>query len=172
MVTITKENITLRDLKPEDKEQLVWLANNPNISSRLRDAFPNPYTIKDAEDFLNKQKNTNASKVFAIEYNGIFVGNIALTKGIDVYRKSAELGYFLGEPFWNKGIMTKAVNIACDYGFKRMDIVRIYAGVFEYNAASIRVLEKCGFKREAVLEKAVYKNQKYFNEIRYAKILD
>jgi RimJ/RimL family protein N-acetyltransferase len=108
----------------------------------------------------------------AVEYNGEYVGNIGLHKGTDVYRKSTEIGYFLGEPYWNLGIMTKAVNLICDYGFKTMDIVRIHAGIFEFNPASMRVLEKCGFKREAIRENAVFKQGKVWNEMVYVKLFE
>ncbi|MBK6284773.1 MAG: GNAT family N-acetyltransferase [Draconibacterium sp.] len=170
MIRLTNENVTLREFTPDDKYRLVELANNPKISINLRDGFPNPYTISDAESFLEKYAKLDSSQILAIEYNGVYAGNIGLHKGMDVYRKSAELGYFLGEPFWNLGIMTKAVNLICDFGFKSMDIVRIHAGIFEYNPASMRVLEKCGFKREGIFEKSVIKNGAFFNEIRYAKI--
>ena len=170
MLKLNIDNVSLRKLTINDKERLVELANNAKVSINLRDGFPNPYTISDAEEFLRKYQNTESSQIFAIEFNHVYVGNIGLHKGVDVYRKSAEIGYFLGEPFWNKGIMSKAVNIICDYGFTKMDIIRIHAGIFEYNTASMRVLEKCGFNREAVLEKAVFKKGKYFNEIKYAKI--
>ena len=172
MVRLCKEDVVLREFTFNDKERIAELANNPKISINLRDGFPNPYTISDAEDFLEKYKKLKSSKIFAIEYNNVYVGNIGLHKGVDVYRKSAEIGYFLGEPFWNKGIMTKAVYLICDYGFSRLNVVRIYAGIFEYNTASMRVLEKCGFKREAVFEKAVYKNGNFYNEFRYSKIAD
>ena len=111
MIRLTNENVVLREFTWDDRERLVELANNPKISINLRDGFPNPYTLKDAEDFLGKYKNMKSSQIFAIEYHQIYVGNIGLHKGSDVYRKSAEIGYFLGEEFWNKGIMTKAVNI-------------------------------------------------------------
>jgi RimJ/RimL family protein N-acetyltransferase len=170
MIRLTNENVTLREFTPDDKYRLAELANNPKISINLRDGFPNPYTISDAESFLEKYAKLDSSQILAIEYKGVYAGNIGLHKGNDVYRKSAELGYFLGEPFWNLGIMTKAVNLICDFGFKNMDIVRIHAGIFEYNPASMRVLEKCGFKREGIFEKSVIKNDVLFNEMRYAKL--
>jgi RimJ/RimL family protein N-acetyltransferase len=170
MIRLTNANVTLREFTPDDKYRLAELANNPKISINLRDGFPNPYTISDAESFLEKYAKLDSSQILAIEYNGVYAGNIGLHKGNDVYRKSAELGYFLGEPFWNLGIMTKAVNLICDFGFKNMDIVRIHAGIFEYNPASMRVLEKCGFKMEGIFEKSVIKNGAFFNEIRYAKL--
>jgi RimJ/RimL family protein N-acetyltransferase len=170
MIRLTNENVSLREFNPDDKYRLVELANNPKISINLRDGFPNPYTLSDAENFLEKYAKLETSQIFAIEYKGVYVGNIGLHKGTDVYRKSAEIGYFLGEPYWNLGIMTKAVNLICDFGFKNIDIVRIHAGIFEFNSASMRVLEKCGFKKEAVHEKAIIKNGAIFDEIRYAKI--
>jgi RimJ/RimL family protein N-acetyltransferase len=172
MIKLTDGNVTLREFTPDDKYRLAELANNPKISINLRDGFPNPYTLADAENFLEKFAKLETSHIFAIEYNGIYAGNIGLHKGTDVYRKSAEIGYFLGEPYWNLGIMTKAVNLICDYGFANLDIVRIHAGIFEFNPASMRVLEKCGFKREAVFEKAIVKNGIIYNEIRYAKLID
>jgi len=172
MIKLTNENITLREFTPDDKYRLAELANNPKISINLRDGFPNPYTIADAENFLEKYAAQESSLVLAIEYKGVYVGNIGLHKGTDVYRKSAEIGYFLGEPYWNMGITTKAVNLICAYGFSTMDIVRIHAGIFEFNPASMRVLEKCGFKRESVAEKAIIKNGMVYNEIKYAKLID
>ena len=172
MIRLTNKNITLREFNPDDKYRMVELANNPKISINLRDGFPNPYTLSDAENFLKKYAGMESSGIFAIEYNRIYVGNIGLHKGTDVYRKAAEIGYFLGEEYWNLGIMTKAVNLICDYGFNNMDIVRIHAGIFEFNPASMRVLEKCGFKKEAVHKKAIVKDGKIYDEIRYAKIKD
>ena len=170
MIRLSNENVTLREFTSDDKYRLAELANNPKISVNLRDAFPNPYSISDAENFLEKYAKLDLSQILAIEFNSVYAGNIGLHKGVDVYRKSAEIGYFLGEPFWNLGIMTKAVNLICDFGFQTMDIVRIHAGIFEYNPASMRVLEKCGFKREGIFEKSVIKNGVFYNEIRYAKL--
>jgi [ribosomal protein S5]-alanine N-acetyltransferase len=172
MIKLTNENVTLREFTPEDKYRLAELANNPKISSNLRDGFPNPYTISDADIFLEKFANQDSALVLAIEYMSEYVGNIGLHKGTDVYRKSAEIGYFLGEPYWNLGIMSKAVNLICDFGFKNLEIIRIHAGIFEYNPASMRVLEKCGFKLEAVREKAVFKQGKVWNEMTYVKLIE
>lgn len=172
MIKLTNENVTLREFTQDDKYRLAELANNPKIAVNLRDGFPNPYTIADAENFLEKYAGQETSLVLAIEYNGEYVGNIGLHKASDVYRKSAEIGYFLGEPYWNLGIMTKAINLICDYGFKNLDIVRIHAGIFEFNPASMRVLEKCGFMQEAVCKKAIIKQGIIYDEVRYAKLID
>ncbi len=162
--------IKLRPLRINDKFRLAELANNSKIAVNLRDGFPHPYTIEDAEKFIENFGVQIPQQVFAIEYDGEYTGNIGLHKATDVYRMSAEIGYFLGEPYWNKGIMTRAVNLICDYGFKNLDIVRIHAGIFEFNPASMRVLEKCGFKRESVAEKAIYKKGVIWNEMKYVKL--
>lgn len=162
------DKVVLRPLKKEDAPIMAELANNKKISMNLRDGFPDPYTLKDAEKFIEQFGQHKQMHVFAVEYNGRYAGNIGLHIEGDVYRKSAEIGYFLGEPYWNKGIMTKAVKLVTDYGFKNLDIVRIHTGIFEYNRASQRVLEKCGFKKEGVFEKAIVKNNRIWNEIRYA----
>ena len=171
-VILSDEIVSLREFRRNDDIRIAELANNEKIAINLRDGFPYPYTLRDAAIFLDKFIDLDPPSVFAIEYQGEYVGNIGLHKATDVYRKSAEIGYFLGEPFWNKGIMTRAVNMICDYGFKTLDIVRIHAGIFEYNPASMRVLEKCGFKCEAISEKAIFKKGKLYNEYRYAKVLN
>ncbi len=164
------KEVKLRLLTMEDAPKMAELANNEKISINLRDGFPHPYTFKDAEEFITKFGHHDQMKVFAIEYKDHYAGNIGLHIGEDVYRKSAEIGYFLGEPFWNKGIMTEAVNQMVNYGFNHLEIVRIHTGIFEYNLASQRVLEKCGFKKEAVFEKAIFKNNRLWDEVRYAVI--
>jgi len=168
---ISAEHLILRPLRPDDSVRLAELANNPKVAVNLRDGFPHPYTLVDAEKFISTFSVQEPQQIFAIEYKGEYAGNIGLHKATDVYRLSAEIGYFLGEPFWNKGIMTKAVNLICDYGFENLDIIRIHAGIFEFNPASMRVLEKCGFKKEAVFEKAIIKNGKICSEHRYVKLL-
>ena len=163
-------DIKLRPFKLSDSPRLVELANNENIARNLRDGFPNPYTIEHAEAFFRKFMDLEPQTFFAIEYKGEYVGNISLSKGSDVYRKSAEVGYFIGEDYWNKGIATAALNLVCDYGFKNLDIVRIHTGVYEHNLASRRVLEKCGFINEGTFKMAVYKRDRFWNEVRYARI--
>lgn len=163
-------NIKLRPLRLSDAERLAELANNEKISRNLRDGFPNPYTLANAENFLSKFTNQDPTTYFGIEYNGEHVGNISLVPGQDIYRKSAEIGYFIGEPYWNKGIVTTAVNLITEYGFKQLGIIRIQTGVFEYNTVSMRVLEKCGFVKDGVFHKSVFKQNKIWDEVRYSKI--
>jgi len=168
---LTEGDIKLRPFRLTDSARLVQLANNENIARNLRDGFPNPFTVEHAEAFIRKFKDLDPPTLFAIEYKGEYVGNISLSKGSDVYRKSAEIGYFIGEEYWNKGIASAALNLICEYGFKNLDIVRIHTGVFEHNQASRRVLEKCGFVKEGVFKKAVYKRDQFWDEVRYAKTM-
>jgi [ribosomal protein S5]-alanine N-acetyltransferase len=167
----TDHSVRIRPLTLADAPRLAEFANNENISKNLRDGFPHPYTLDDAERFLTGAVAQYPAQIMGIEYNGLYVGNIGLHIGADVYRKSAELGYLLDEKYWNRGIMTRAVHQMCDYGFRELDIVRIYAGVFEYNLSSQRLLEKCGFQKEAVFRKAVFKMGEIWDEIRYSKII-
>ena len=124
-------------------------ADNEKIAGRLRDSFPYPYTEDDAEwfvqDCMEKEGITQLAR--AIIVNGEAVGSITVMLNDDVYCKSAELGYWLGEPFWRKGIMTKAVQLMCEEAFRRYKLVRIYAEPFSTNLASRGVLEKAGFIR-------------------------
>jgi len=170
MNRLTDGVVTLRSFKTDDKFRLTELANNEKVWINLRDSFPHPYTVADAEQFIETAVTMKPPLLFAIEYNGLYVGNIGLQKKTDIYRMSAEIGYFLGEPYWNKGIMPRAVHLICKYGFSELDIVRIDTGVFEYNVASQKVLEKCGFVKEAVFKCSVVKYGKIYDEIRYSLI--
>jgi RimJ/RimL family protein N-acetyltransferase len=170
MIRLTDGVVTLRPFRPEDKERLAELANNEKVAVNLRDGFPHPYTLADAEKFLEIAISKKPMQMFAIEFEGEYVGNIGVHLKSDVYRSGAEIGYFLGEPYWNKGIMSRAVNLVCDYGFRELNIIRIDTGVFEFNPTSMRVLEKCGFVKEAVFRKSVTKKGKIWDEVRYARI--
>ncbi len=168
MIALIDYDVVLRELTEADIPKLAEYANNEKVSINLRDAFPSPYTFEDAKRFIEMVDKQDPKTLFAIEYNGNYVGNISLSLGSDVYRKSAEIGYFIGEPFWNKGIASKAVRLITKYGFEKFDIVRIYTGIFEYNKPSQRVLEKCGFVKEAVFKKSIFKKGEFYDEIRFA----
>jgi RimJ/RimL family protein N-acetyltransferase len=161
-------DIALRPLRDSDAPILAKLADNEKIGLNLRDGFPFPYTIDDAMSFIKRFMHSNS--IFAIEFKGEYVGNISLTPCGNVYRKTAEIGYFIGEPYWNKGIATIAVNLITDFGFNQLGFARIHSGIYEYNPASQRVLEKCGYVKEGVFRKSVFKNNRLWDEIRYAKI--
>ncbi len=170
-LTFTDGVVTIRKFRRSDKIRMAEMANNEKVAANLRDSFPYPYTPEHAEKFISMCFMMEPYQVFAIEYGGEYVGNIGLHPQDDVYRKTAELGYFIGEAYWHKGITPRAVNLICDYGFRELDVIKIYSGVFSFNTASQRVLEKCGFEREAVLRNAVIKNGRICDEIRYAKHL-
>jgi len=161
-------NIVLRSFWESDAPRLAELANNTKIGRNLRDGFPYPYTLENAKDFIGRFKDHIS--FFAIEYNGEYAGNISLVPCDNVHRKTAEIGYFLGEPYWNKGIMTAAVNLITEYGFGELGFARIHTGVYEFNPASQRVLEKCGYTKEGIFRKNVFRENRLWDEVRYAKI--
>jgi len=167
---LTEGNITLRKLSLQDKTSLALLANNKKMWDNVRDYLPFPYTQQDAEDFIDSVQDQHPITSFAIDYQSQFCGVIGLVRQKDVYRFTAEIGYWLGEPFWNKGIATTAVKLTTAYGFDVLKLVRIYAGIFEYNIASMRVLEKCGYTKDCIFEKSVVKNGHIWNEHRYSII--
>ena len=162
--------IVLRPLTDNDQSVMAKFANNKKIADNLRDVFPHPYSIDDAIFFINHNMQEDPPMTFAIEHEGNFCGVIGLSAQTDVYRRTAEIGYWIAEPFWNKGIATIAVNLITEYGFAKLEFIRIHTGIFEFNTASMRVLEKCGYKKDGIFEKAVTKNGKTWNEHRYSKI--
>ncbi len=136
----------------------------------MRDHLPFPYTEKHAMEFIEHCQGENPQQTFAVEYNGEFAGCVGLVRQTDIYKLTAEIGYWLGEPYWGLGIATKAVELITEYGFNQLGLVRIYTGVFDFNKASQRVLEKAGFKPECVFEKSVFKNGVICDEYRYGLI--
>ena len=153
---------------------MVHHANSWKVARNLRDVFPHPYAEKDARDFvaLCIQNEGKGQLCRAIDVGGQAVGTISLTVGGDVYRRSGELGYWLGEEFWGRGIMTAAVQRICREGFERFDLVRIYAEPFASNTASRRVLEKAGFTLEGVMRRGVYKDGQVLDYCMYALLRD
>lgn len=159
---------TLRPWTESDLESLVKYANNFNISKNMTNKFPHPYTIEDGKTFLRYATTGSPIHIFAIDINGEAVGGIGLHPQTDIHCKNAELGYWLAEPFWEKGIISKAIPQILNYGFKTFDINRIFARPFGSNIGSQKVLEKNGFKLEARFEKSLFKNGEYLDELIYA----
>ena len=159
----------LRPWRYGDEISLVRHANNRKIWENVRDHFPHPYTLSDAERWIFHASTNLHETVFAIVVNEEAVGSIGLVAKEDVYRKSMEIGYWLGEEFWGRGIITEAISAVTEYGFSKFNVVRIYADVFEWNAASAHVLEKNGFVFEARLKKAIVKNGRIGDVLMYAK---
>ncbi|MEO6313884.1 MAG: GNAT family protein [Chitinophagaceae bacterium] len=164
----TEAFVTLRPLDDADIRPMAMLLNNPRITCNLRDLIPFPYTKNDAAFFINLNKTQRPVCVFAIVYQDHFCGVIGMVPQLDVYRKSAEVGYWLGEPFWNKGILTTALKLISAYGFS-LGYIRLFAGVFEHNIPSMKVLEKNGYQKEGIFEQSIFKNGQVWNEHRYAK---
>jgi ribosomal-protein-alanine N-acetyltransferase len=163
-------NIKLRKFKLSDSDILSELANNKNIWDNVRNYFPHPYTAQNAMEFINFCNSQEPYVTFAIEYRGALAGCVGLVPQKDVHRLTAELGYWIGEPYWGKGIATEAVNLITEYGFNQLNLIRIYSGIFDFNKASQKVLEKAGFKFECIFEKSMIKNNVICNEYRYSKV--
>lgn len=148
----------LRDWRLEDAAAVARYANNRNVWRNLRDAFPHPYTYSDARAWVRSRQGQSPVTDFAIAGPHEAIGAIGLHPQDDVYRRSAEVGYWLGEPFWGRGIATMAVRAISHYAFATFDLVRLYAGVFQWDPASARVLEKAGYRLECRQRKAATKD--------------
>jgi len=140
------------------------------IWRNLRDAFPHPYTLANAEHWIRSANPATPVTNFAIVVDGTAVGGIGLVLKDDVFRRSAEIGYWLGEEYWGRGIVTEAVRAVTDYAFATFDLCRVYAGVFEWNSASMRVLEKAGYEFECRMRKSVIKDGEIIDELIYAMV--
>lgn len=158
----------LRPFTENDLVSLVRYANNPKIAANLMDRFPHPFTDESGKNFIAMTLAHEPTQIMTIDIDGEASGGIGLHPGEDVYRKNAELGYWLAEPYWGKGIITEAVKQMIDYGFKHLSVTRIYARPFGPNIASQKVLEKAGMKKEAVLKNSFFKNGEYCDEIIYS----
>ena len=160
----------LRPWVTEDVDNLHRNANNPKIARNLRDGFPHPYTLADAKSWIEMIQANKKDLVYAIDVNGEACGGIGLHAMQDVYRFNAEIGFWLAEKHWGKGIVTEAVDLLVKHCFQNFQWVRIFAGVFSTNKASMHVFEKNGFTREAIHRKAVKKEGVFLDEIIYAKL--
>jgi len=163
-------DVKLREWNEADLDSLVKYANNPNIAKWLTNKFPHPYTYEDGKAYLSKIANDNPTKIFAIEVNGEAVGSIGILPLSDIHEKNAEIGYWLAEEYWGKGIVMSAIQEIVNYGFQTFDIVRVFAITFSTNLNSQRVLEKSGFTFEARLMKALFKNGEFIDELIYSKL--
>ena len=150
----------IREWGADDVKSLAALLNNKKILDNLRDGLPSPYTEEDALYYINSMINADKNSVFAfaIECDGEVVGSIGVFSQQNIHFRTAELGYYIGEKFWNKGIATAAVKQICDFVFENTDIIRIYAEPFVRNSASCRVLEKACFVCEGTLRANAVKN--------------
>ena len=160
----------IRQWRWEDRISLPLHANNRNISINLRDTFPWPYTQEDADKFLLTSTVESMSRIAAIEINGEAVGGIGIEPLTDVNRYGGELGYWLAERYWGRGVATEAVSAYSDFIFQNTDLVRLEAHVFSWNTASVKVLEKSNYLFEGIHKKACYKAEKWCDIHIYAKV--
>jgi RimJ/RimL family protein N-acetyltransferase len=160
----------VRSWHANDAPSLAQYANNREIWLNLRDRFPHPYTLADAEAYLRLVAERPGETSFAIEVEGQAVGGVSLHPGADVERCSAEIGYWLGEPFWGRGIMTAAVRAVTGHAFERLGFARVFAVPYSRNPASSRVLEKAGYEREGLMRRSAIKDGVILDQYLYAKV--
>lgn len=165
-------NFKIRKWELSDARDLATALSNKKIQDNLRDGLPYPYTEQDGKEFISAMLAANESDTFAfaITVNGKAIGSIGSFRQTNIHNKTAELGYYIAEEYWGKGIMTEAVKQLCDYVFSHTDIIRIYAEPFAYNIGSCRVLEKAGFQYEGTLRSNALKNGNVLDMKMYSKL--
>ena len=163
-------NIKIRKWYIEDAGNLAAALSNKKVLDNLRDGMPYPYTEKDAEDYINAMLNSdpNSTFAYAVEVDGAAVGSIGAFRQGNIHFRTAELGYYLDERYWGKGVMTEAVRQLCEKIFDETDILRIYAEPFADNIGSRRVLEKAGFQLEGILRNNAVKNGRVLDMALYS----
>lgn len=162
----------LRPWRPSDAGSLVRHADNVNVARQLRDRFPSPYRAADAEAFLAHAASRTPATAFAIAVDDVAVGGIGLELGADVHRYSAEVGYWLGEAYWGRGLTTAALRSITAYAFEELGLIRVFAMPFLENHVSARVLEKAGYRREGLLRRVAVKEGRVRDMLLYAVTCD
>ncbi len=164
--------IILRPWRKEDAQPLASIANNRKIWLNVRDRFPHPYTVMDALQWIQLQADEKPVQHFCIVYHDKVAGSIGVVLKDDVYRRTIEIGYFIGEAFWGKGIATESVRLMIEYIQKQYEVIRIFAEVFEHNKASMTVLRKNGFYLEGIRKKAVIKDGVIMDDYVWVKLIN
>lgn len=162
----------IRTWRIADKERLAEMLSNKKVQDNLRDGLPYPYTPADGEAFILSMLGADETRTFAfaITLDDQVIGSIGVFRCGNIHSRTAELGYYIGEPYWGKGYTTSAVKQVCRYVFENTDILRIFAEPFAYNTASRRVLEKAGFQLEGILRSNAVKNGKVLDMTMYALV--
>ncbi len=160
----------IRKWKLSDAKDLAAALSNKKVQDNLRDGLPYPYTEQDGKEFISAMLSAdeNETFAFAIIVDDMVIGSIGIFRQDNIHRQTAELGYYIAEEYWGKGIMAEAVKQICEYVFGNSDIIRIYAEPFAYNIASCRVLEKAGFQYEGTLRSNAVKNSKVIDMKMYS----
>lgn len=164
-------NLHLRRLVPEDAPAFAALANNPNISANTSDRFPYPYTLETAQGFVQKANTQGFACIWAIEWQGQLAGGVGLHPREDINRFTAEIGYWLGEPFWGQGIVSRTIGLVCRWALQNTTLHRIEAKVMGHNPASGKVLEKNSFRKEGHLRQATFKRGQWVDDLVYGLLL-
>lgn len=167
-------HLTLRPWRLSDAAVLPGLIGDPAVQRNLRDGLPLPYTEEDARAFLTAMlaADPEAAFPFAIAWEDVAIGSLSLFRQGNIHRCAAELGYYLGRAYWGRGIMTWAVEAACQWAFAHTDLLRIYAAPFARNLSSCRVLEKAGFQLEGTLRQNAVKDGAVLDMKLYARLRD
>jgi ribosomal-protein-alanine N-acetyltransferase len=168
---IVLTNCVIRSWNWTDRDSIVQHANNRKVWINLRDRFPHPYTKKDAQNWLDIVIGYTPETYFAIAVGDEAVGSIGFSVQPDVNYRSAEIGYWLGEDYWGRGLASEALQAVTDYAFENHDLCRLFAHVFEWNPASARVLEKAGYVFEGRMKKSVTKDHQTIDQLMYAKTI-
>jgi len=161
---------TIRSWRSDDAGALARHANSRRVWANLRDRFPSPYTLDDADAWVRHCVRTVPATDFAIEVNGEAVGGIGLVLRTDVERVDAEVGYWLGEAYWGRGVMSEALQAFVPWALERFNLARMHAHVFAFNGASARVLEKAGFALEGRLRHSAFKDGTLIDQLLYARV--
>lgn len=169
-VDLTDGAVRLRRYRADDRDRLVAIADNPRVSRYLADCFPQPYRSADADRWLELVAKEVRPCNFAVEWEGNLVGGAGIDPLGDIYAGTAEIGYWLGEEYWGKGLAARALRLLTGYAFEELLFVRLQALVFAENPASMRVLEKNGYVREGVLRAHVRKNGFITDAMLYARL--
>lgn len=162
----------LRPWAPADKASLIANANNHRVWRNLADVFPHPYTEADADFWIGFANSPSRSINFAIEFEGVAVGGVGARAGEGIFVRTAQFGYWLGEPYWGRGIMTAAAGAMLEHLRQDARFARLEAPVFEWNPASMRVLDKLGFVREAVKRSSVTKDGHLIDSVLYTYLFN
>ena len=163
---------SLRQFYYGDAPSLAKHGDNYNVAKNLRDSFPHPYTIEHARAWVQHVKQNEVGTRFIIAYKDEAIGEIGFVNQLDVHRYTAEIGYWMSEDHWGNGVMSKAVSWVSNYAMDKMGIVRLFADVVDYNAGSCKVLEKCGFVREAIFRKHICKDDAFYDQYVFALVRD
>jgi [ribosomal protein S5]-alanine N-acetyltransferase len=171
-IALLAPECVVRNYMLDDAASLARHGNNRKIWLNLRDRFPHPYTEHAARGYITYNLEQQRPTSFAIEVDGSAVGGISLRPGEDIERRTAEMGYWLGEEYWGRGIVTAAIRLVTEYAFGECDLDRVFAVPFVHNEASWRALEKAGYAREGLMRKSAIKDGVVYDQYLYARVRD